>query len=82
MKCKHEKKFLSSNKPEPAFISKGYTYWKEVTTAFKKHKTSDCHHEAVEILLVLPQYTKDIADLQNVEHAVQKTHKRHMFIIV
>ena len=82
MKCEHEKKFLSSKKREPAFISKGYTYWKEVTTAFKKHKTSDCHHEAVEILLVLPQYTKDIADLQNVEHAVQKTHKRHMFIIV
>ena len=25
VKCEHEKKVLSSKKPEPAFISKGYT---------------------------------------------------------
>ena len=37
MKFEHEKKFLSSKKHEPAFISKGYTYWKEATTAFKKY---------------------------------------------
>ena len=47
LKCEH-KKFYSSKKCEPAFISKGYTHWKEVTTAFKKHQTSDCHREAVE----------------------------------
>ena len=82
MKCKHEKKFLSSKKREPAFIFKGYTYWKEDTTAFKKHQTSDCHCEAVEVLLVLPQCTKDIAELQSTEHAAQKTLNHHMFMII
>ena len=62
IKCEHEKKFLSSTKREPGFISKGYTYWKAATTAFKKHQTSDCHREAVEALLVLRQCTKDIAE--------------------
>ena len=82
MKCEREKKFLSSKKREAAFISKGYTYWKEATTALKKHQTSDCHREAVEILIVLPQCTKDIAELQSAEHAAQKTLNRHMFMIL
>ena len=82
MKCEHEKKFFSSKKREPTFISKGYTYWKEATTAFKKHQTIDCHREAVEMLLVLPQCTKDIAELQSTEHAAQKTLNRDMFMIL
>ena len=82
MKCECEKKFLSSKKREPAFISKGYTYWKETTTAFKKHQTSDFHHEAVEMLLVLPHCTKDIAKLQSAEHAAQKTFNHHSFMIL
>ena len=82
MKCEHEKKFLSSIKREPAFISKGYTYWKEATIAFKKHQSSDCHREAVEMLLVLSQCTKDIAELQSAEHAAQKTFNYHMLMIL
>ena len=77
MKCEHEKKFLSSKKREPALISKGYTYWKEASTAFKKHWTSDCHREAVKVLLVLPQCTNDIAELQSVKHVAQKSLNHH-----
>ena len=80
MKCEHEKKFLSSKKREPAFISKGYMYWKEATTAFKKHQTSDCHGEAVEALLVLPHCIKDIAELQDAEHAAQKALNHRVFM--
>jgi len=36
-KCEQEKKFLASAKREPAFISRGFTYWKEGTSAFKKY---------------------------------------------
>jgi len=57
-------------------------YWKEATTAFKKHQTSDCHREAVEALLVLPQCTKDIAESQDAEHVAQKVFNRHVFMIV
>ena len=46
MRCEAEKKFLASTKRDQAFISKGFTYWKEGPTAFKKHQGSDCHREA------------------------------------
>ena len=34
MRAEHKKKFLASKKREPAFITNGFTYWKEATTAF------------------------------------------------
>ena len=58
MKCQLEKKFLASTKRDPAFISRGFTYWKEGTSSFKKHTTTECHREAVEALIVLPQCCK------------------------
>ena len=51
------------NVKQPLFL-KRYTYWKEATIAFKKHHTSDWHCEAMEVLLVLPQCTTDLANLQ------------------
>ena len=72
MKCDREKKFLASTKREQAFISKGYAYWKEATTAFKKHMSSDCHYEAVQALIILPKCTKDIGELQSAQHAAEK----------
>ena len=38
MRCEAEKKFIASTKRDPAFISKGSTYWKERPKAFKKHQ--------------------------------------------
>ena len=60
MRCEAEMKFLASTKRELAFISKGFTYWKEGPKAFKKHQGSDCHREAVDGLVVLPRCMKDI----------------------
>ena len=54
MRASHEGKFLASSKREPSFISKGFSYWKEATTAFKKHQASNCHREATEALIILP----------------------------
>ena len=82
MKCEHEKKFLTSTKQEPAFISRGFTYWKECTSAFKKHALTKCHSEAVQALIVLPQCTQDIGELQSSEHATEKARNRKMFMLV
>ena len=54
MRAEHENKFLSSKKREPAFTKTGFTYWKEATTAFEKHRLSASHREAVESLVLLP----------------------------
>ena len=41
MKASHAGKFLASTKRGPAFISREFTYWKEVTSALEKHQSSD-----------------------------------------
>ena len=82
MKCEQEKKFLASTKREPAFISRGFTYWKEGTSAFKKHAATECHREAVQALIVLPRCTRDVGELQSAEHAAEKVRNRRMFMIL
>ena len=82
MKSDREKKFLPSTKREQAFISRGFTYWKEATTVFKKHMSSDCHRQAVEALIVLLKCTKDIGELQSAQHAAGKAKNQKMFLLV
>ena len=82
MRCEAEKKFLASTKREPAFTSKGFTYWKEGTKAFKKHQACDCHREAVDALVVLPRCTKDVGELQSAEHQADKARNRKMLLLV
>ena len=38
MRAAQNKKFLTSTKREPSFFTKGFSYWKEATTAFNKHQ--------------------------------------------
>ena len=80
--CMPEKKFLVSTKREPAFVLKGFTYWKEGPKAFKKHQGSDCHREAVDALVVLPQSTKDVGDLLSSEHQAEKARNRKMLLLI
>ena len=40
MTAAYEGKLIASTKKDPAFLTKGFTYWKEATTAFKKHEAS------------------------------------------
>ena len=82
MRCEAERKFLASTKREPAFVSKGFTYWKEGPKAFKKHQGSDCHREAVDALVVLPRCTKDVGDLLSSEHQAEKTRNREMLLLI
>ncbi len=73
MRTAHEGKFVASTKRDPAFISKGYTYWKEATSAFNKHQASDCHREANEALIVLPKQIRgDIGELLSQQHQEEK----------
>ena len=79
MTAAHEGKLLASSKKDAAFLSKGYTYWKEATTAFKKHQASQCHREANEAINLLPQQVGDIGELLSHKHSDQKAENRDMF---
>ena len=76
----YEGKLLASTKKDPAFLTKGFTYWKEATTAFKKHEASQCHKEANEAIILLPQQVGDIGELLSKKHSVQKAENREVFL--
>lgn len=81
MQAEYEKKFLAGRMHEPAFISTGYTYCKEATTAFEKHQLSTTHREAVETLLLLPsQLQGDIREMCDRSHQEEKKSNRKMFM--
>ena len=81
MRAVSEGKLLASTKCDPAFISSGFTYWKEATTAFKRHHTSASHREAHEALVLLPQQIRgDVGELLSQKHSDQKVKNREMFI--
>ena len=78
MKAEREEKYKASTKRDPAFISKGFTNWKDATVAFNRHLKSDCHKEAVEIH-ELPKKTGDIGEKLSSEHKNEKELNREMF---
>ena len=73
---------LKSSKRDPAFNTKGFTYWKDGTTAFKKHQTSDCHLEATEALLLSKQVLGDVGELLSLAHREEKAANRRIFVII
>ena len=79
MVAEFEKKFLASTKRDPAFISSGFTYWKEAISAFKRHMNSMCHREAIEAVEVLPTQVKDIGELLDESTKNEKALNRAMF---
>ena len=41
-------------------VTKGYSNWKDATVSFNKHEGSNCHREAVEVIVTLPATTVHI----------------------
>ena len=83
MKASEQGKFLTSSRREQAFISKGFTYWKEATSAFRKHQACDCHHEANEAIIVLPkQILGDVGEILSEENKAEKAMNRKAFLTI
>ena len=82
LKVDKEGKFLSSTKRDPAFVSKGYTYLKDATSAFQTHQQSHCHREAIEVIIVLPKVSTDVGELLSHEHHEEKEKNKKMFLRV
>ena len=70
-KAVSEKQMFASRKHEATFTTKGFCNWKDAKAAFKKHKTSAHHCEAVEATITQPKNTQDIGELLDNGHASQ-----------
>jgi len=80
MTADHDGKFLASTKRESAFVSKGFTYWKEATIAFKKHQSSDCHKEATEAIVSFPEQVRFVEELLSEAHREEKATNRRVLL--
>ena len=81
IRAEREKKFLSSHRREPAFITKGFTNWKKANKGFSKHQSSDCHKEAIEVMCLLPaQLVGHVDELMSDETKQQKAMNKKIFI--
>jgi len=74
---------LSNNCTEKTFISKGFCNWKDALPTFKKHENSNCHKEATERLVTLPQTTRDIGESLSAAYKEEKSDNRdYLFKVV
>ena len=55
-----------------AFITRGFSNWKDVTISFRKHDCSNCHKEAFEKMPTLPATTKNIGEMLSSQHSAEK----------
>ena len=57
-------------------VTHGFSYWKDATVCFKKHKKSVSYLEAIEVMVTLPATMKDIGEQLSHLHASQKINNR------
>ena len=54
----------------------GFSNWKDASVAFKKHDSSKCHRDSVDVVITLLKTTKDIGETLSTKHAEDKNHNR------
>lgn len=67
---------ITAGSADAAFVSKGFSNWKDATGSFRKHDSCNCHKEAVEKMITLPATTKDIGETLSELHASEKARNR------
>ena len=65
-----------------AFVSKGFTKWKDATVAFQSHQQTKCHKDAVDVVITIPSTTKDVGELLSKKHTKEKEINRMFMKIV
>lgn len=77
-----QKKLQWSSNSDLAFISKGFTNWKDATVKFAIHASSKCHKEVVLKMVTLPSSTKNVAESLSTQVKREKLERRQCFLKV
>lgn len=75
-----EQNKLKSKYKDSAFISRGFTNWKDGTVGFAKHEGSDCHKEAIQVMEVLPRTTHNVGEQLSQIYATNKRINRSILL--
>ncbi|XP_041374139.1 zinc finger MYM-type protein 1-like [Gigantopelta aegis] len=73
---------VSNHKADKSFITAGFCNWKDGTTKFKMQQNSDCHKEAFERHIQLPQQTKYVGESLSAAHSEEKINNRHQLLTI
>ena len=65
---------------EQTFISTGFSNWKDATSKFNKHESSQCHKEAVLKTITLPATTGNVGEILSSQLAKQRLERRKCFL--
>ena len=74
--------FSWSSNAESAFVTKGFSNWKDASVKFNIHSSTKCHKEAVLKIFTLPSTTRNIADILSDQHKQEKFDRRQCFLKV
>ena len=77
-----QSKRMTAKRVDPSFVQKGFSYWKDATIAFKKHESSECHKEAVQVMISLPATCPHVGEMLSSQHAQQKMENRECLLKV
>jgi len=80
MKAVRKKTLITSRCADKAFISTGFSNWKDAKVAFRNHEQTKCHKEAVHTVVVLPREYEDCGELLSSQHALEKVYNRQMML--
>ena len=73
-KAYNEKK-LSASSVESAYITNGYTNWKDAINNFNQHERSKCHADSVLKMVTVPRSMKDVGECLSSQHAKEKSER-------
>ena len=65
-----------------AFVSKGFSNWKDANGKFAIHASSKCHKEAILKMVTLPSTKRDVAESLLTQHQREKLERRKCFLKV
>ena len=63
-----------------AFLSTGFSNWKDATRKFAQHESSKCHTESVLKMLALPSSTPNIAEALSSQTQKERLDRRKCFL--
>ena len=62
-----------------ALFSKGYHNWKDASTKFSIHSSSNCHKEVTLKVMTLPSTTKDVGESLSAIYQKEKLNPQNSF---
>lgn len=79
-RASEQKKLQWSSNADAAFITKGFSNWKDATVKFGIHDSSKCHKEAVLKIVTLPSTTSNVAESLSLQLKKEKLDRRQCFM--